>query len=57
MKTWPEFTIIEVVDENPAFKAWLQIHNPDWQSEYSGNIYAMLLAWKAGYDAGIEAME
>ena len=38
--------------KNPEFFAWLKGFNSDWESEYSGNIKSLLLAWQAGYDAG-----
>lgn len=43
--TWNEQEI-----ELPAeFIAWLESFlGPDWQSEYTGNIYAMYMAWEAG---------
>jgi len=30
------------------FMVWLYKHNPEWDLEYTGNIYSMFLAWKAG---------
>jgi hypothetical protein len=52
MKTWPEFTIEEILPEHPLFAEWLKAKNPEWESEYSGHVWRELLAWEAGFEAG-----
>jgi hypothetical protein len=53
-----QLSTIDVVDEalteNPDFFAWLKQFNPKWELEFSGDIMALLLAWRAGYDQGVK---
>lgn len=43
----------DVLAKDPEFSAWLKEFNPEWESEYSGNIKALYLAWCDGYMAAL----
>ena len=52
MKTWPDYSIEQILEEHPQFASWLRKSNPDWENEYSGHVWGWLLAWEAGYATG-----
>jgi hypothetical protein len=45
LEGWGESGSTELPDD---FLAWLNEFLPDWESEYSGDIYGMYKAWEAG---------
>jgi hypothetical protein len=38
----------EPVEVDEEFEKWYKAWEPDWESEYTGHIYAAWKAWEAG---------
>ena len=50
MKTWPAYSIEQILEEHPQFASWLRKSNPDLENEDSGRVWRWLLTWEAGYE-------